>query len=121
MSTCALRRASYATEVANVGDAIEYHDEWRLVLGYALEDILNRHILDSGNLSHDALMITARKAVELLDRHLLPTYVVARHKVLEVAHKLTLGTLLNIYALNLLASLNSLGNWAYAKNDVLHI
>ena len=48
----ALGRAGYAAEVAHVGYAVEKHYERRLVVGYALQNIGQLHILDGGDLRH---------------------------------------------------------------------
>ena len=121
MSTSTLRRAGDTAKVTHIGYTIEDYDKWCLILRNTLKDVIKLNILNSGNLSYDALVITTSEAIELLDGHLLPVDMVARHEVLEVIHKLTIGTLLNIDTLNLLARLDSLSNGANTKNSVFHI
>ena len=120
MRSGALCRAGDTAEVADIGHAVKDHDQRGLILGYTLQDILDRNVVDSGHLGHYALVISASEAVELLDGHLLPAQVMTHAEVLQLVHELTLGTTLDVEFFDLFVRLDSLDHGAYSEYDVFH-
>ena len=115
-----LGRTGDSPEITHVGHTVEQHDERRLVLGDPLQDVLQPDILDGRGLRHDSLMIAARQAVELLDRHLLKMHPMADAEVFELLHQLPLGAFADVEFFDLLSGLDRLGHGTDPENDIIH-
>ena len=77
-------------------------------------------IFDGRNLRHDPLVVTAREAVELFDRHLLHPHAVTDAEVFQLRHQLPFGTFADVEFLDLASSLDGFGHGTYPENNVVH-
>ena len=75
-------------------------------------------IFDGRDLRHDALMVAARQAVELLDRNLLIMQTVAHAKIFQLLHQLPFGSLADVEFLDLLSGLDRFGHGTNPENKV---
>ena len=113
-------RTGDSPEITHVGHSVEQYDERRLVLGHPLQNIGQLDIGDGRGLRHDALMVAAREAVELLDRHLLIMHPMAHAKVFQLLHQLPFGALADVEFLDLLSGLDGFGHGTNPENDIIH-
>ena len=120
MGSGALGRTGDGPEIPHVGHPVEQDDERRFVVGNPLQNVGQFDVFDGRGLRHDPLVVAARQAVELLDRHLLKTHPVTDAEVLQFLHQLPFGALADVEFLDLLSGLDRLGHGTNPENQVIH-